>query len=109
MLEGNCNMSYMFYNCYRLYEVKYISNDNPYLITDTISMFYNCISLPTFSFDDLNFGECSSSSGICSDDNYFYRNMSYMFYNCQNLRTISLANDIKYVNDMQYMFYIYVL
>ena len=105
MLEGNCNMSYMFYNCYNLYEVKYISNDNPYLITDTISMFYNCISLPTFSFDDLNFGECSSSSGICSDDNYFYRNMSYMFYNCQNLRTISLANDIKYVNDMQYMFY----
>ena len=103
--EQNCNMSYMFYNCTNLNEVKYISNyGSSHLITDTIGMFYNCISLTTFSFDNFFMEECSSP-GICNSDNYFYRNMSYMFYNCQYLKNISFLNNIKYVSDMKYMFY----
>ena len=106
MMQNNCNMSYMFYNCESLNEVKFISSySNSHLITDTISMFYNCVSLTTFSFDNLYMDECSSSSSDICKDNFFYRNMSYMFYNCNNLNSISLANNIKYVNDMQYMFY----
>ena len=104
LLDNNCNMSYMFSNCYGLEKFEYTSAYNSnHLITDTIGMFYNCISLLTFSFNGLYMNQCNSLN-LCSN-NYFYRYMSYMFYNCQSLKNIVNSKDIRYVKDMKGMFY----
>ena len=103
-ISGNgCNMSYMFYNCNNLQDFEYISNyDHSHVVKDTIGMFYNCILLKTFSFDNFYMG-CLNNCNSISEQ--YFRNMSYMFYNCQNLESISSTKEIIYINDMRNMFY----
>ena len=92
----NCNMSYLFKNCKNL--VRFSSDTyhgNSYSIKDTIGMFYNCISLTSFTFGDLYMHNIN-------------RNMSYMFYNCQKLNSIThirIDCIIDGINDMRYMLY----
>ena len=97
----DCNLSYTFFNCQNLMDFTYDNDPNsPYVIYDTISMFYNCTSLTYFSFSDFYIGSINSSSS-----NY-YRNMSYMFYNCQSLNSTNYPKkDILYIGDMRGMFY----
>ena len=110
-ISGNkCNMSYMFYNCSNLKNFEYISNyDYSHVVLDTIAMFYNCVLLTTFSFDELYMGCYSGSYSnefyICNSNYKYSRNMSYMFYNCQKLERITYEKNIIYVNDMRGMFY----
>ena len=89
-LQNNCNMSYMFYNCYNLKDFIYdISNGKTLTSIDMSKMFYNCPLLKTFQFNKLNLNNV---------------NTSYMFYNCKSLKTLASEN-IKTVNNMKAMFY----
>ena len=99
----NCDMSYMFYNCFNLVNFTYNSYYNySYLVGDTKGMFYNCISLSSFSFDTFYMNRFYYNYNSYS---YIGRNMSYMFYNCQKLSSISLSKGIGYINDTRGMFY----
>ena len=85
---NNCDLSYMLSNCINLKNFTYDTYCNSsHLITDTIGMFYNCISLNSFSFYNL----------YMSSPNTYKRNMSYMFYNCQMLNSISDSTDDVFV------------
>ena len=94
---NNCDLSYMLSNCINLKNFTYDTYcDSSHLITDTIGMFYNCISLTSFSFYNLYMYYYYNS----------YRNMSYMFYNCQMLNSIYYDRYyIRYIVDMRWMFY----
>ena len=92
MFVKNCNMTFMFNNCHLLETFIYITNINDNSIEDMRGMFYNCFSLKSFNFHDLNL-----NNGI---------NISYMFYNCRNLNYIGFDSNVIYtINDMKEMFY----
>ena len=63
---NNCDLSYMLSNCINLKNFTYNTNcDSSHLITDTIGMFYNCISLTSFSFYNLYMYNYIIITGIC--------------------------------------------
>ena len=116
-LQNNCNMSYMFYNCYNLKEFNYgISSVKSLTRIDMSKMFYNCSLLHTFKFNQLNlfnantsymFFNCQSLNSINFNSNIETNDMKGMFYNCISLENLNLAN-IKtnnYYIDVSYMFY----
>ena len=96
--NSNLNFSYLFYNCTNLIKVE--DNFNNFLVSDTIEMFYKCISLTSLIFHPYTI-----SSRI---------NMTKMFYNCSIIKSISFKINYNNVNpptqyfeqnDMSKMFY----
>ena len=73
-------MDYMFKDCSNLLYFDYVHNSH--YISRISGMFYNCISLTSFAFD--NFYISSIRNNIIKK-----LDMSYMFFNCQNLKSIS--------------------
>ena len=71
-LTNNINMSYMFYNCQKINEIKFAY---PMKVNDMRKMFYNCFSLK--SIDLTKFSQTLNTNHNV--------NMSYLFYNCFNL------------------------
>ena len=108
---NNNDLSDMFRGCTNL--VKFSSNinyNNRPSVGNARGMFYNCISLTSFSFTHLFFDyHRRSCDGSCT--NYFRKvSMAQMFYNCQNLRLIETKNDnynynFGLISDMKEMFY----
>ena len=107
-------LSYMIRDCINLEKFTCnINCDEISDIKDIRGLFYNCVSLASFSFNEL-FVNCLiyPNSPYTNDVNsincsyYTEINMSQMFYNCQNLTSID-ADSIVYVdiNDMREMFY----
>ena len=116
MFGNNCNMSYMFYNCYNLINFDYTSEfSKTHIIKDMRSMFYNCTLLSSFYFQNLYIDYYSrvQLSEIVNNKTeyywvkyYYYVNLSYMFYNCNNLVTLSFdSHELLFINDMKGMFY----
>ena len=98
------NMTYMFKNCFNLKYYEYIEDYNSHSIIDMSGMFYNCLSLRIFKFDNLNL------IGQFSDvhNNIYYNgvNVSYMFFNCQNLIFVIFYNaHVFHINSAKGMFY----
>ena len=116
MFGNDCNMSYMFYNCFNLTTFQYTSD---YRLSNNIIdmryMFYNCALLNSFLFQNLymDYYENERKSKTVKNEttyyyikHYNYINLSYMFYNCNNLVLISFdSHSIKFISDMKYMFY----
>ena len=90
LFRDNCNVSYMFYNCNNLINFAYTIYNTTHSISDMRSMFYNCLSLKSFIFHDLNFNN---------------NNMSFMFYNCQSMNEVSFDSYLNGINSMRGMFY----
>ena len=89
--RNNINLSYMFYDCWYLEEIKF-SNFNANNITDMSYMFYNCSHLKELILS--NFHTSNET------------NMSYMFYGCSSLNKLDLSNfHVNNATDMTYMFY----
>ena len=116
MFNSYVNLSYMFRNCLKLQKVEFIyPSKHKNAVNDTRGMFYNCQSLKSFSFEQLNLSfynsykeqiEPGSTELPKTIYEYFDKNMSYMFYNCINLESIEVNKGIiQYVSDMSYMFY----
>ena len=117
MFGTNNTFSYMFNNCTNLKNFTYlIEYSQSHSIKDMRCMFYNCISLESFNFDNLYMNYIQYIDYYYS---YYYEryidytvtyyhdiNMSYMFYNCQNIKLIIGNNNFKnYISDMRKMFY----
>ena len=82
----------MFYNCKKLEEFIFSSEDTNYFyINDMQSMFYNCISLTNINLK------------LIRTDNPI--NISRLFYNCNKLSTISGDFSNFFISDAREMFY----
>ena len=94
MFGNPSNFSFMLNNCYNLESFIYTTSYSTNTIRDLRGMFYNCSSLKSFQFHDLNI------------NNNYYINMSYMFYNCQVLNSITFdSNYLSYISDLKGTFY----
>ena len=116
MFGNNCNMSYMFYNCFNLINFDYTSEYSiSNIIIDMRSMFYNCSVLSSFYFKNLYidyYSRVEKSEKVGNETKYYYVryyynvNLSYMFYDCNNLESISFdSHELLFINDMKGMFY----
>ena len=86
------DISYMFYNCNAITEIKFNDNFDTYNITNMSNMFKNCNCLRQISF-----GNGFNTSNVTD--------MSDMFYNCYYLNSLNLNNfDTINVTDMSGMF-----
>ena len=94
MFGSPSNFSFMFNNCYNLESFTYTTSYSTNTIRDLRGMFYNCSSLKSFQFHDLDI------------NNNYYINMSFMFYNCQVLNSITFdSNYLSYISDLKGTFY----
>ena len=106
--ENENTFSYMFSDCISLTKFSCNINDNDRpSIKDTRGMFYNCVSLESFKFDELFASFDIYSSSPYTNYNFYKEvNMSQMFYNCQKLQSINIGSkSYAYINDMREMFY----
>ena len=118
--KNNINLSQMLEGCINLVNIWFCTDlgELPAVIS-TKRMFYNCVSLPSFSFRKLYFDYKSYYFDVRHDTTtnttinrtvYEYNefDMSQMFYNCRKLKTVDTGEgDLNYknVSNMREMFY----
>ena len=113
------DMSYMFYNCTNLTNIKFSDNFNTNTVKDMKCMFYYCTSLTNINLSNFNttnvtdmsymFGDCRSLKNL--DLSKFntdkVTDMYSMFSYCRSLTNIKFSNNFNTskVTDMSYMFF----